>query len=277
MNPHQGRTISKDGDDALDISKLILNDIVGATSAVPPGVPPPPGDISGGSSAAADKPILNILNQASNVTQLNANNTSFDPSQVVMAGQAAAATIILADPHQQQSMIPSFLIQQPSISNNSSSQPLPSALVMHNHQLPSQIPTQPAPVAHVHHQRPIQQQQQPAVQSVADAALFGQNNAASLAQNSVVATSSIGGGMPPQPMQQMQQVVPQMQQQQPSQPQPIMQHPQPGGYQENADYNVYSDSNKAFMNGRVPATRRDGRKLFVGGLPNGGTYKKRIV
>jgi len=265
-----------DGDDALaDISKLLLNNmIVGATSAAPPGVPPPPGDINGGSSAAADKPILNILNQASNITQLNANNTSFDPSQVVMAGQAAAATIILADPHQQQSMIPSFLIQQPSISNNSSPQPqlqLPSAMVMQNHQLPSQIPAQPAPVAHVHHQLNIQQQL-PVVQSVGDAALFGQNNAASLAQNSIVATSSIGGGMPPQPMQQMQQVVPQMQQQQPLQPQQVMQQPmQPGGYQEKTDYNVYSDSNKAFMNGRVPATRRDGRKLFVGGLPNGVT------
>ena len=39
-------------------------------------------------------------------------------------------------------------------------------------------------------------------------------------------------------------------------------------YAEKKDY-VYADK-KTLMNGRVPATRRDGRKLFVGGLPNEG-------
>lgn len=35
--------------------------------------------------------------------------------------------------------------------------------------------------------------------------------------------------------------------------------------------NIYSTEKKQMvMNGRVPATRRDGRKLFVGGLPNEG-------
>lgn len=41
------------------------------------------------------------------------------------------------------------------------------------------------------------------------------------------------------------------------------------------DYDSYPDGNSKStsptMNGRVPATRKDGRKLFVGGLPNGVT------
>eukprot|EP00580_Thalassiosira_gravida_P019943 CAMPEP_0201660754 /NCGR_PEP_ID=MMETSP0494-20130426/3315_1 /ASSEMBLY_ACC=CAM_ASM_000839 /TAXON_ID=420259 /ORGANISM="Thalassiosira gravida, Strain GMp14c1" /LENGTH=602 /DNA_ID=CAMNT_0048138707 /DNA_START=116 /DNA_END=1924 /DNA_ORIENTATION=+ len=245
------------------------------TSATIMGAPPPPG--------------LNILNQASNITQLNANNTSFDPSQATATGEELQSS-------SQPMMIPSFLIQ-PSMSLSKSppqQQPSSSTLLLPN-RLPSQISTQaPGSMSHVqqhrqHHQhqqqhqqqqRPVQQPQTAISSSSLQAALFQSN--APLSQNTIVSSSSLAAasaatmGSGVSSVQQLQQpVIPQMQQQQQTfhHSQPIMQHTQQLQQQQQLGYEkkeYYSDnSKKALMSGRVPATRRDGRKLFVGGLPNG--------
>jgi len=194
---------------------------------------------------------MNILNQASNITQLNANKTSFDPTQVGQLDAAAGAVPV------SQPAVPSFLIQ-PSPSNVSSVMPPQPSAAMQS-QIPAQIPSQQQQQQQADVQQPIQQQ--PTQSATADAAIFQRN--AALAKSSSVPASSNGaaavvGALPPSQPVQIQQ--------QPLQAQHIPQQLQQPVYQEKKEY-MYSDK-KTLMNGRVPATRRDGRKLFVGGLPN---------
>jgi hypothetical protein len=170
-------------------------------------------------TAPTDKPGLNILNQASDIT-LNANNSSFDPAQVPVA-----ATVV-ADP-------------------------------------------QPRPHA-----------------SASEA--MG-TFASALAQTSTVSSSSSmgGGGVSPPPHAGVVERPAASSQRRPPpassfQTQRITQHhqqdpqlPQLGeGYPGKREHhhNLYTGNDKktSLMDGRVPATKRDGRKLFVGGLPNGG-------
>lgn len=293
---------------------------------------------SSASAAAPTTPGLNILNQACEVTPLNANNTSFDPrSQQMGMGAAHQQQHQAADEqqyrqaedrqqhsryhrqhqdqqdadqrhqHQQQQhqyrqhelMVPSFLTAP----SNSNSPTLSSVAFSHHqqqhqHRLPSPIPTQSRggerrrPVTS---RGPQQQQQQQG--SVA-------------ASSSYVSASSSGGeggggatpaprvphqgAVPPPPPPPQQQMhlhhMHQMQQReamrslsppfQPQQQQP-MHHPPvvpPPGYDKKEYYSndataaaaaSHKRTQNAYMSGRVPATRRDGRKLFVGGLPNG--------
>lgn len=317
MNVHQRQTTNgKDGhhDDALAISKLSLHGN-GAAAPSSSGTPVSQGvNVNGGENggaAVSDKPNLNILNQASNLTQLSATQTSFDPTLQVMVASTNGATgtggspaVVSLEPQQQQppqQMIPSFLIQ-PSPSNTSQQH---TAVMMHqNHHIAAQITAsqsgdmglnvlQPPAVAHVTHHV-----QQPLVQSVADAARladvsFHQQNAAVVKQ--VVQASMSMGGAPPATAAAPLRVSPPtthvVQQQQPTMhhsyqqiqiqqsihhsQQHAMQMQQQPIYTENKDY-IYSDK-KTLMNGRVPATRRDGRKLFVGGLPNEGKIGHRAM
>ncbi|KAL7554150.1 hypothetical protein ACHAWF_018972 [Thalassiosira exigua] len=264
----QGQNTYKDGDLPV-ISKLSLdNNGVGAPAGVGEGV-----DAGGGGGeghirkiCVAEKPSLNILNQAINVTQLDANQTSFDPTQVLpfQAATAVTSSVDLQQTQQlQQPMISSYLMQ-PSHSHSSNNTPSvassqPTVLLMPN-QMPPQIPPQSAAVSLV--QQPVQQQlsAQPSADTVFQhtSAQLEQTSAAAEVKASVGTVGAAKTGISTQvqkKQQQQQQAAPQQQTQQPV-------------YQEKQDYH-YSDR-KSLVNGRVPATRRDGRKLFVGGLPNEG-------
>mmetsp|Transcript_28533 Transcript_28533/g.68677 ORF Transcript_28533/g.68677 Transcript_28533/m.68677 type:complete len:577 (-) Transcript_28533:234-1964(-) len=270
MSMRRGQSNGREGD-VLDIRKLSLNGSGGNSGAVVSPSPPGVAAVGFGTDNTAEKPNLNIVNQANIVTHLNANKTSFDPTQIIMMGGPTTA----AEPQQQQAMIPSFLIQPSSstasgleVPSSASSVSIMSQQQQHRHQqqqssaallMPNQIqapiPSQPAAVAAIAQliqqpgqHRPVQiQQQQPAVvlQSLTDNTTFGVRQQAVVQQ------------------QRMQQ---QLHEQVSLAPQILQQQMQQPVYQEKKDY-IYSDK-KTLMNGRVPATRRDGRKLFVGGLPN---------
>lgn len=275
-----------------DINRLSLNGGIsheGGSSTVvtPPSVGENGGDTS--ISKIIDKPNLNILNQASNVSNLDPTNTSFDPTQVVDVQQSAVvggSTVNIVELSSQlqpqaqppQAMIPSFLMQ-PSPQASSSLQIQAPAATTVVFQQPNNI---------------IQQQQIVAPQSViaaGDTALFQQSsngvssNAKAVVNSVSTATASVGGAtLQQQSMQNQQQeqavdmqahaiinqqqrlAVQQMQQtQQQQQIQPIYQQEK-----QQLLHNSNNINNASSMNGRVPATRRDGRKLFVGGLPNEG-------
>lgn len=159
------------------------------------------GDSNGSRSSsdadtANDKPSLNILNQASNIT-LNANNISFDPSQI------PGANNYIAGSHQQQNSTPSRGGgTAPSLAHNSVQNSTvssrPHSVLMEHKVAPSQMRPNPS---YFQPQRPIQHQQQ----------------------------------------------------------------------DQHREQQIHKKT--TLMDGRVPATRRDGRKLFVGGLPNTVTDK----
>ncbi|KAL7533448.1 hypothetical protein ACHAXR_007325 [Thalassiosira sp. AJA248-18] len=234
MNPHQGQTNKSDGADeaaaaALDISKLSLNNNGAASAAAATSGANANGSNSSALPVVAATPNLNILNQASNVTQLNANKTSFDPTQVVVTTAAAgvvaggsgqqqtAGSSTLASAlepqqlqQQQQAMIPSFLIH-PSQSNvppvaASSQQPSSASALLMPNQLSSQITTQQQQPSSVvmqqNQQQPVIQLQQPTmVQSHATtatdpSALFQQNTTTALAhQNHAAAVPAVMASM----------------------------------------------------------------------------------
>lgn len=272
MNNHQGR--GSHGDDAApDLSLLSLDD----RRRLPSPQPQPALAGMGQTPMSPHTPGMNILNQASNVTQLNANNTSFDPSQGV--GRDGAT----ADLQPQLMMVPSFLVPPPATATVANTLPQPSSasVLLHTQQQQQRQSSSP--------QRQQQQQQTVVQPSSLRAALFPQGVTSSLTlaqtQNSLATSSSlssvaasVGGGVSPAP--QMPQGAPQVQtqlQQARSSPsyqvQPVLQHSQQQ-LQKQLGYDkkeYYSEDKRSLSSGRVPATRRDGRKLFVGGLPNGGT------
>ena len=281
-----------------DINRLSLNggsSHEGGSSTV---VTPPSVGENGDTSISKiiDKPNLNILNQASIVSNLDPTNTSFDPTQVVDVQQAVVGgTVNIVESSSQLqpqaqpplAMIPSFLMQpspQPSGVSTSSLQIQAPAATTVVFQQPNNI---------------IQQQQQiVAPQSVitaGDTALFQPSNGVSSNAKAVVnvstATDPVGGATLQQQSiqnqhssadQQQQQAVDmqaqvminQQQQQRlavAQQMQTQHQQIQPMYQQEKQQlHNINNMNNASSMNGRVPATRRDGRKLFVGGLPNEG-------
>ena len=289
-------TITMNSSVVDDINRLSLNggsSHEGGSSAV---VTPPSVGENGDTiiSKIIDQPNLNILNQASNVSNLDPTNTSFDPTQVVDVQQSAVvggtvnnivelSSQLQPQAQPPQAMIPSFLMQP------SPSQPSPITT--------SSLQIQAPAATAVIFQQPnniIQQQQIVAPQSViaaGDTALFqpssnGVSSNAKAVVNSVsTATVSVGGATLQQQSihnqqeqavdmqahaiinQQQRLAVQQLQQtQQQQQIQPI--------YQQEKQQLLHNTSNNinnaSSMNGRVPATRRDGRKLFVGGLPNEG-------
>ena len=283
-------TITMNSSVVDDINRLSLNggsSHEGSSAVVTPPSVGENGDTS--ISKIIDKPNLNILNQASNVSNLDPTNTSFDPTQVVDVQQAAVvggSTVNIVELSSQlqpqaqppQAMIPSFLMQPSPQASSSLQIQAPAATAVVFQQQPNNI---------------IQQQQIVAPQSViaaGDTALFqpSSNGVSSKAVvNSVsTATASVGGAtLQQQSMQNQQQeqavdmqahaisnqqqrlAVQQMQQtqQQQTQQQPIYQQEK-----QQLLHNSNNINNASSMNGRVPATRRDGRKLFVGGLPNEG-------
>ena len=283
-------TITMNSSVVDDINRLSLNGGIsheGGSSTV---VTPPSVGENGDTSISKiiDKPNLNILNQASNVSNLDPTNTSFDPTQVVDVQQSAVvggtvnnivelSSQLQPQAQPPQAMIPSFLMQ-PSPQASSSLQIQAPAATTVVFQQPNNI---------------IQQQQIVAPQSViaaGDTALFqpssnGVSNAKAVVNSVSTATASVGGAtLQQQSMQNQQQeqavdmqahaiinqqqrlAVQQMQQtQQQQQIQPIYQQEK-----QQLLHNSNNINNASSMNGRVPATRRDGRKLFVGGLPNEG-------
>jgi hypothetical protein len=162
---------------------------------------------------------LNILNQASNISQLSANNTSFDPAHQLAGG----GTVSINETSQQEegSVLTAFSglavhttnasnhhMQSPAttIATNSSNAHAPTAVSPPPAVMVQQVTT--AAAAAPHHQHMVHQQHPVTFHS----------------------SSSNNVNQPPHSY---------------LQPKPI-------------------------QNGRIPATKHDNRKLFVGGLPNEG-------
>ena len=238
-------------------------------------------------SKIIDKPNLNILNQASIVSNLDPTNTSFDPTQVVDVQHAVVGgTVNIVESSSQLqpqaqpplAMIPSFLMQ-PS--------PQPSGVSTSSLQIQAPAATT------VVFQQPnnIIQQQQIVAPTAGDTALFQPSNGISSNAKAVVnvstATASVGGAtLQQQSIQNQNSSADQQQQQQQQQAQVIInqqqqqrlavaqqmqtQHQQIQPMYQQEKQQLHNINNASSMNGRVPATRRDGRKLFVGGLPNEG-------
>jgi hypothetical protein len=161
-------------------------------------------------------PNLNILNQASNISQLSVNNTSFDPSQLMSNS---------SEGHMQQAdgVIAAFSGLVVHSSNDSGS----AAVVTTTSNGMKNLRVSP-PLQQQHMAMPVQQL--------------------------VQTTQSIPIVSPPPVSVMVQQV-------------PVVTHHQSQMQYQSTSHHVQP---KIMQNGRVPATKHDNRKLFVGGLPNDG-------
>lgn len=184
--------------------------------------------INDGDGDDINQPNLNILNQASNISQLSANNTSFDPSQLVVNSNEGQMS------HQQQAdgVITAFsgLVVQSSNDNGSSAAVVTTTTTngMNN------LRVSPPPLQQQHMPMQVQQLVQTTTQTVP-----------------IVS--------PPSGSVLVQQAMP-----------VVTHHQSQMSYQNNTSHHVQPLQPKPMQNGRVPATKHDNRKLFVGGLPNEG-------
>jgi hypothetical protein len=183
--------------------------------------------INDGDGDDINQPNLNILNQASNISQLSANNTSFDPSQLVVNSNEGQMS------HQQQAdgVITAFsgLVVQSSNDNGSSA-----AVVTTTTNGMNNLRVSPPPLQPQHMPMQVQQLVQTTTQTVP-----------------IVS--------PPSGSVLVQQAMP-----------VVTHHQSQMSYQNNTSHHVQPLQPKPMQNGRVPATKHDNRKLFVGGLPNEG-------
>lgn len=167
-------------------------------------------------------PSLNILNQANSISQLSANNTSFDPTQLVVSSEAQKADGVIA-------AFSGLVVQNSSGDSVSAT----------GHSL-SVSPTLQQQQQHV----PLQQVQPQLVQ---------------IHQTSATSSSPPTTVSPPPNVSHGQKQV-------------THHH----HYQSQMTYHhVQPLQPKPMQNGRVPATKHDNRKLFVGGLPNEGKFDQK--
>lgn len=172
-------------------------------------------------------PTLNILNQANSISQLSANNTSFDPSQLALSSEAQQADGVIT-------AFSGLVVQNSSGDSGSATGGVSATSSMKGANSLSVSPTlqqQHVPLQ-VHHPQLVQIHQMSALSS-------------SPPPTTVSPPPNVSA------MAQKQQVTHHHQSQM------TYRHAQPL-------------QPKSMQNGRVPATKHDNRKLFVGGLPNEG-------
>eukprot|EP00986_Skeletonema_menzelii_P012254 scaffold6677_cov155-Skeletonema_menzelii.AAC.23 len=171
---------------------------------------------------------LNILNQANNISQLSVNNTSFDPSQLVANN---------SDAQQADGVITAFsglVVQSSNVDNGSA------AAVALTTSMNGTNNLRVSPTLQQNHVVPLQIPQQQLVQTNHQTLVQSNNN-------NNISPPTVSPPPNASVMVQQQQVTHHHQSQM-----PYHHHVQP----------------KHMQNGRVPATKHDNRKLFVGGLPN---------
>ena len=176
-------------------------------------------------SDVTQQPGLNILNQVTNLSQLSAYNTSFDPGLYVSSSSETHQ-------HQADDVISAFsglVVQSSSCDNASASVATTTTANGFNERRvspPLHIPMQAQKAAQSNHNSPTV-------------------------------------SPPPSSVMMKQQM-------------PVVSHHQSQqiSYQ-NASHHAQPMQQKPIQNGRVPATKHDNRKLFVGGLPNEGKFEWR--
>jgi len=244
----------------------------------------PPTGVDGDQSTTLSN--FNILSQVTSTSQLDPNNISFDPNivggdNINIGGLSNDSPNIvngLTTATQMSMMTPSFL-QQPSLATATSStvttssqhQPSPPAtgILTSQSSQPIQYITANSQTSTTTHQF----QQLDLNNNNTSQAVSVSTMGDSLTTTSTANSSSLANAvMTIQQSQQQQQ--PQLLQHQPQQRvvHHQMQTPQQNHSQQLQIQQLqqqYKPQNTN-MNGRVPATKRDGRKLFVGGLPNEG-------
>ena len=230
---------------------------------------------------------FNILSQVTSTSQLDPNNISFDPNllggdNINIGGLSNDSPNIvngLTTANQTSMMTPSFLMQ-PSLHSNSngtatSSQHKPSppttGILTSQSSQPIQYiaaNSQTSTTTHQFQQLDLNNNNNNTSQAVSVSTMGDSLTTTSTANSSSLANAVMT-------IQQSQQQQPQLLQQQ--QPQQRVVHHQMQTPQQNHSQQLQIQqmqqqykSQSTNMNGRVPATRRDGRKLFVGGLPNEG-------
>jgi len=174
-------------------------------------------------------PALNILNQANSISQLSANNTSFDPSQLVANSEAQQAEGVIT-------AFSGLVVQNSSGDSGSSAA---GVMLSSTSSMKGPNSLRVSPTLHQHQQQhvPLQVQSQ-LVQS----------------NQTIVQSSSPPTTVSPPPIAMM------------AQQQQVTHHHH---HQSQMTYHhVQPLQPKPMQNGRVPATKHDNRKLFVGGLPN---------
>ncbi len=177
------------------------------------------------------RPALNILNQANNISQLSATNTSFDPSQLVVSSEVQQADGVIT-------AFSGLVVQNSSGDSGSAAGVISATSSMKG---PATLRVSPT----------LQQQQQHHVALQVQPQLVQSN------QTIVHQSSSPPTTVSPPPIAVMAQHQQQVTHQHHRQAQMTYHHVQPL-------------QPKPMQNGRVPATKHDNRKLFVGGLPNEG-------
>jgi len=173
-------------------------------------------------------PNLNILNQANSISQLSANNTSFDPTQLVGSSEQADGVI---------TAFSGLMVQNSTGDNGSAAAAVVSTTSTMNGT--NNLRVSPSLQQQQHHV-PLQIQQQQLVQTT------NQN-------------TSVPPTVSPAPPNAAAVMVPTV---------VTHHHPSQMPYQNATHHHVQPLQPKPMQNGRVPATKHDNRKLFVGGLPN---------
>jgi len=244
----------------------------------------PPTGADGADQSTTFLSNFNILSQVTSTSQLDPNNTSFDPNLVVggdninIAGLSNDSPNIVVGTNQTSMMTPSFL-QQPSLTTATSNgtvttsttsqhqpSPPPPGILNPQSSQPIQYVTansQTSTTTHQFQQLDLNnniQAQAVSVSTMGDS-LTTTSTANSSSLANAVMTIQQSQQQQPQILQPQQRVVHHHQMQTPQQ-----NHNQQLQLQQSMSYKPQSTN----MNGRVPATKRDGRKLFVGGLPNEG-------
>ena len=252
-------------------------------------ITPPTGADGGADQSTTLLSNFNILSQVTSTSQLDPNNISFDPNLVggdninivglsndspnIVNGLTAATT-------QASMMTPSFLMQ-PSLhsatsngtvttsSQHKPSPPTTGILTSQSSQPIQYIAANSQTSTTTHQFQQLDLNNNNNTSQAVSVSTMGD----SLTTTSTANSSSLANAV--MTIQQSQQQQPQLLQQQ--QPQQRVVHHQMQTPQQNHSQQLQIQqmqqqykSQSTNMNGRVPATRRDGRKLFVGGLPNEG-------
>lgn len=206
---------------------------------------------------------LNILNQASSISQLSANNTSFDPAHQLNINEAS---------QEEGSVLTAFsglAVHTTSASNHTGGEEIirrrPSSSSSNGPPVTSQYRLASSP--------PLPPQHQVFVQTTAMS-----SPATTIATNSSNAHAPTAVSPPPAVMFQQATTA--------AAATPHHQHmvhqQHPVTFHSSSSSNVNQPPHsylqpKPIQNGRIPATKHDNRKLFVGGLPNEGKGSQIII
>jgi len=174
-------------------------------------------------------PTLNILNQANSISQLSANNTSFDPNQLVVSSETQQVDGVIT-------AFSGLVVQN---SSGDSGSAAAAAVISATSSMNGANSLRISPT--------LQQQQQHGVPLQVQQQLVQSNQTTGQSSNNT-RTSTVS---PPNVSVMAQQ-------------QETHHHHQ----SQMSYHHLQPLQTKPMQNGRVPATKHDNRKLFVGGLPN---------